>query len=123
METQQLISRTSAVLEGKEFIGSNFTVKKKKKKQQKKTVPFVAHESEIITEMPAHLHLQVSVWYNSGKTDSLFTRRKVDLYNLSSFRRCPYTYADLDLNEEESVLSQLAKQFCTCSKNRAKEIE
>ena len=61
METQQLISRTSAVLEGKEFIGSNFTVKKKKKKQQKKTVPFVAHESEIITEMPAHLHLRVSV--------------------------------------------------------------
>ena len=92
---------------------------------KKKTVLFVARESEIITAMPAHLCLRVSVWYNLWKTDSLFTRCKVDLCDLSSFRDCSYAFADLDINEEMSVLSQLhvAKQFYTRSKNRAKGIE
>ena len=36
-------------IKGKEFIGSNYTLKKRH--QNKKTVPFVARESEIITEI------------------------------------------------------------------------
>ena len=45
--------------------------KKKNKKKKKKNVQFVARGGKIITEIPAQLHLRVSVWYNSRKTDSL----------------------------------------------------
>ena len=113
------------MLEGKEFVGSNFTVKTTATTTTK-TVPFVARESEIITEIPSYLcGLACDITREKQIRISKFTRCKVDLYKLSSFRRCPYTYADLDINDETSVLSQLAITILHTfhSKNRAKEDE